>query len=315
MLRHAVRTLVSFVLALAALHTSAADRTCTDEEKAAANKLLFLNQRDQNASVATHLPWGAPTPSGSTSQEKLFAHRDYVIRYSETLRVPLWTGHRLVAKGLNATPDRVNCFRQDPRVDSPKASLPRDYDEPDYDQGHLVPSEDMSHSLSQNVNSFIMSNMAPQYGPFNRIIWNRLEAQVRTWARAYRTLHVVSGSVFDHDGNGQPDAESAAKRMKSRNGDRRVAIPSHFYKIVVRKCSNGDLGSLAFMLPNDKVSHTGAEGLKYLEKHVTSIASIEGATGLEFFRDATANGKIDRTRAHDLWPLKPGVGDPKCGDL
>jgi endonuclease G, mitochondrial len=308
----AVRLAVLCCLSLQWASTAHADdRNCTDDEKAAANKLLFLNQRDKKGSEAKHLPWGTPEPAGATTS--LLAHRDYVVRYSNTLRVPMWTAHRLDAKGLNTTPDRVNCFRQDPRVDSPKAALPGDYDEPDFDQGHLVPSEDLSRNVSQNVNSFVMSNMAPQYGEFNRVIWKRLETQTREWATFYGTVYVISGSVFDWSGNGKPDAEGAAKRMKARNGTKRVAIPSHFYKIVVRKCPKDKLASIAFMLPNEQKSHTGDAGQKYLEEHITSIAKIEAASGLELFRGPAGN-KIDRTDKHAMWPIKPPGTIAACGD-
>ncbi len=281
------------------------DRNCTEAERAKANKWLFLNARDQKASLEKHLPWGAPKRLGASDPETLLVHSNYVIQYDDNLRIPLWVAYRLDARGLNRTPDRVNCFRQDPRINSPKASLPNDYDEPDFDQGHLAPSEDMSHSLNQNVNSFIMSNMAPQYGTFNRGIWKRLEGQARAWTKPRKTLYVISGSVLDHDKDGKPDPASAAKRMKARNGSRRVAIPSHFYKILVYKCRDGSIETLAFLLPHDKASHTGAAGQKYLESHVTSIAKIEAMSGLEFFPALAASRSIDWTLANAFWRLKP----------
>jgi len=283
---------------------SADDRNCTDGERAGADKLLFLNARDQKSSVEKHLPWGAPKSRSTAANKVLLVHWDYVIQYDEDHRVPLWTAYRLDARGLNRTPDRVNCFRQDPRVDSPKASLPGDYDEPQFDQGHLAPSEDMSHNLNQNINSFIMSNMAPQYENFNRVIWKRLETQIRTWAKTRRTVYVISGSVFDHDLDAKPDPASAAKRMKSRSGSKRVAIPSHFYKIVLYKCRDGSVEALTFMLPHDKASHTGAAGQKYLEKHITSIAKIDAVTGWQFLSTLPVAGKFDGTHAHAFWQPK-----------
>ncbi len=283
----------------------AEDRNCTEAERAKADKWLFLNARDQKASLEKHLPWGAPKRSGANVPETLLVHWDYVIQYDESLRIPLWVAYRLDARGLNRTPDRVNCFRQDPRINSPKASLPGDYDEPDFDQGHLAPSEDMSHSLNQNVNSFIMSNMAPQYGTFNRGIWKRLEGQARAWTKPRKTLYVISGSVLDHDQDGKPDPASAAKRMKARNGSNRVAIPSHFYKILMYKCRDGSIETLAFLLPHDKASHTGAAGQKYLEQHITTITNVETMTGLQLFPTLSTHGNIDRTRTKAYWTSKP----------
>ena len=309
-----VSRLVVVLAALWVLPLHAEDRNCTDPEKATADKLLFLNTKDKAAAVERHLPWGVPKAGGSDTV--VLAHWDYVMLYSTTLRVPIWTAHRIEPKGLDTVSGRIECFRQDPRVDSPKATLPGDYDEPDFDQGHLVPSEDLSHRIPENVNSFIMSNMTPQYGPFNRIIWKRLETQARNWAKAYKNVYVISGSIFDSDGDGKPDADGSIKRMKARNGSKRVAIPSHFYKIIVRKCGNGKASTLAFVLPNEKKSHSGSAGAQFLEASRKSIADIEQLTGLEFFRSGEG-AKIERTNAHAMWPLKPAAGASAaadCGD-
>jgi len=281
------------------------DRNCTDQERVAADKWLFLNARDRKSSLEKHLPWGPPNPANDRPHETLLVHWDYVIQYDTNLRVPIWTAYRLDAKGLNKTPDRINCFRQDPRVNSPDASLPSDYDEPQFDQGHLAPSEDMSRNVSQNVNSFIMTNMAPQYGNFNRVIWKRLETHGRTWAKSRKTIYVISGSLFDHNSDHRPDAARDSMRMKARNGSRRVAIPSHFYKILAFKCRDGTLETLAFVLPHDKASHSGPEGQKYLEGRRVSIAEIEAMARVEFFPKVSAAGEFDKRRTQEYWSSKP----------
>jgi DNA/RNA endonuclease G (NUC1) len=83
--------------------------------------------------------------------------------------------YRLDGNGLNRVAGRVECFRQDERLPLAARSRPKDYDEPSFDQGHVAPGEDMSRNIRHNVNSFIISNMAPQYGKFNRVIWRRFE--------------------------------------------------------------------------------------------------------------------------------------------
>jgi DNA/RNA endonuclease G (NUC1) len=84
-------------------------RNCTADEKAAADKQLWLNNTDK------------------------------LIAYSGELRVPIWTAHRLQGKVLGKV-ERVNCFRQDPRLKATAASSPSDYKEPIFDQGHLTPN-------------------------------------------------------------------------------------------------------------------------------------------------------------------------------
>jgi DNA/RNA endonuclease G (NUC1) len=293
-----------------------ANRLCTKAERTHADKWLFLSARDKKLALHKHLPWGSPSPAADLRDQRILIHGDYIIGYHDALRVPLWTAYRLDAAGLNRVSGRIDCFRRDQRLPAQAASIPRDYDEPLFDQGHLAPSEDMSHNIRQNVNSFIMSNMAPQYGNFNRVIWRRLEGQGQQWAKMFRTVHVISGSIFDGDADRNPDDPLAAERVKSRDKNRRmrIAIPTHFFKIVVRNCGDGRFESLAFVLPHESKSRTGTAGLKFLQEHIYSIADIEAVTGLTFFPDIPAESITERTT---MWPemtLKKGAkpATPPC---
>ena len=41
-----------------------------------------------------------------------------------------------------------------------------------------------------------------QHDRFNRGIWARLEGYVRDWAEKKGTIYVITGAVFDRDGDG-----------------------------------------------------------------------------------------------------------------
>lgn len=257
-------------------------RTCTADEKAEAYKKLWLNKRDTTAAINRHLPWGLPENTTSNDRTQVLVQRDYVIGYGLESRVPLWTSHRLNAKGLGKN-ERVDCFRRDPRINAPAASLPSDYKEPIFDQGHLTPNGDMSTGLVPVINSFVMSNMAPQFCQFNRGIWQILEALIRVWVKDKSSLYVVTGSVFDHDGNGQPDANADVPRMKSLNGKERVAVPSHFFTIVIHQQEDGSVDALAFLMPHDLTDVAGDEAIQYLERNLKSIEDIESVAGVKLF--------------------------------
>jgi len=264
---------------------SAADRDCTASERQAANRQLWLNIRDKNIAVRSAALWALPAVDRSDHQRRL-VQRDYVITYDDDLLVPLWTVHRLDPDRLIAM-DRVNCFRQDERLSAPIASRLFDYDEPEFDQGHLVPSADMELSILANVNSFILSNMAPQYEGFNRGTWEALEEQVRTWARSDGDLYVISGSVFDRDENGSRDPDADAERMVANNQTRRVSVPSAFFKIVACHTRDGVTETLAILLPHDQRRRGGAEAYEYFGEHVVALDAIEAVTGVSFAVDRT----------------------------
>lgn len=266
----------------------AAARNCTPDEKAEADKKLWLNKRDTTAAIDRHLPWGLPESNASDGSIQVLAQRDYVIGYDLELRVPLWTAHRLNAKGLGKS-ERVDCFRRDPRIDAPAASLPSDYREPIFDQGHLTPNGDMSTGLVPVINSFVMSNMAPQFCQFNRGVWQILESLIRIWVKDNGPLYVVTGSVFDHDGNGRPDANADVPRMKSTNSKTRVAVPSHFFKIVIHQKDDGTVDALAFLMPHDQTDVAGDEAIQYLERNLKSIEDIEAVVGVKLFPAVEGN--------------------------
>jgi DNA/RNA endonuclease G (NUC1) len=271
-------------------------RNCTPAEKSAADAQLWLNKRDKTASITRNLPWGLPE-SAST---RLLVQRDYVIGYSDSLLVPLWTAHRLASSGLGKE-TRVDCFRRDPRIPAPAASLPSDYDDPIFDQGHMSPNGDMTKTLNTGINSFIMSNMSPQYCQFNRGVWQIFESLVRIWAEEQGTLYVMTGSVFDRDGDGDDlrDPDAVAPRMKSRNKKARVAVPSHFYKILIHRFNDGRVNALAVMMPNDKTNLDGDEAIQYIEDHLIAVADLQKLAGLVLFPDV-ALPMPDRASA--LWP-------------
>ncbi len=278
-------------------------RTCTPDEKAEADKKLWLNKRDTTAAINRHLPWGLPESIASNDTIQVLAQRDYVIGYDLELRVPLWTAHRLNAKGLGKN-ERVDCFRRDPRIDAPAASLPSDYKEPVLDQGHLTPNGDMSTGLVPVINSFVMSNMAPQFCQFNRGVWQILESLIRVWVKDKGPLYVVTGSVFDHDGDGRPDASADVPRMKSSNGKERIALPSHFYKIVIHQRENGTVDALAFLMPHDMTDVAGDEAIQHLEWNLKSIEDIEVVAGVKLF--PAVEGEYP-PKASSLWAFEGAI--------
>jgi endonuclease G, mitochondrial len=289
--------LLLFALAAFAAWTPASAANCTPAERAVADRALRLSTADQSAAVATHLPWGAPRAAAGASNESQLVQRDYVIGYDADLRVPLWTAERVDSARIGKV-DREDCFRADPRLSVPNASTPTDYNEPIYDQGHLAAFANQSSSDVAGHNSFVMSNMAPQTCQFNRGIWQILEGIARLWATEHGTVYVLSGSVFDRDGNGVRDSDASAQRMLSRNGNQRVAVPSAFYKIVTLRRPDGSLATLSIMMPHNTANPNGPAALQYLRDHVTTVAAIERVTGLDLFPSETNLGE-----STTVWPF------------
>ena len=68
-------------------------------------------------------------------------------------------------------------------------------------------------------------------------MWLPLEKLLRSWAVNFTTIHVILGSVLDADRDGERDKD--ADYVHRVGGAKGVAIPSHFYAVVVR-CINDE---------------------------------------------------------------------------
>jgi DNA/RNA endonuclease G (NUC1) len=158
---------------------------------------------------------------------------------------------------------------------------PSDYNEMRYDQGHMANDADMKDDLMEQINTYVMSNMSPQECRFNRGIWLSLEHLTRAWATKYGTIYVTSGGIFDRNNDMRRDDDAKARRMKSRNGKKRVGVPSHYYKIFVRQDGNG-FKSISFLLTHTNRRH----GVKWadvrpdVKRVIKPLAQIEDKADL-----------------------------------
>ena len=127
-----------------------------------------------------------------------------------------------------------------------------------------------------------MSNMAPQLPRLNRDGLKSLETQTRQWVTTYTEAYEFTGPIF-YDPK-EEDAHTANGTVKySTIGKDAVAIPTHFYKIVVVK-DGGKWKSIAFVMPNVSTYQSPY----HLEQYIQSVRWIEQHTGLNFMPALTA---------------------------
>jgi endonuclease G len=296
--RRLVRLALLILLALGGAPAFAFDEPpCTDAQEAEADKWLWLNARDRRISLRQNLPWGAPKPTAPTTKERTLVHWDYVIRHDGDLKVPIWTAERVIGANLGKAA-RSDCFRKDPRLTDAQAAVPVNYDEPIFDQGHMTPSGNMTTSKISVWNSFVMSNMTPQFCQFNRGTWQILEELTRRWAIQRGTIHIVNGSIFDRDNDGARDPDASALLMKPNAGARRVAIPTAFYKVIAHRQPDGTVETLSFLLPHDRIDRDQEEAVGYLTDHIADIADIERLSSTDLLPNA---GQVAQSTA--LWPF------------
>jgi len=194
-----------------------------------------------------------------TSTGEIVKHSHYILSYSEAHEQAEWVAYELTADETIKVVDRNDRFKADPTVSTGSATL-ADYKGSGYDRGHLAPAADMGFSSIAMSESFYMSNMSPQLPAFNRGIWKELESLVRTYAKKYGKIYVVTGGVLN--GSGQTIGNN-------------VTIPTHYYKIILTG-EGENTRMISFLLMNQK--HTAP-----LSKFVVNTDIIEKLTGIDFF--------------------------------
>jgi len=190
----------------------------------------------------------------------IIKHLGYAFQYSEKHEQAFWVGYELTKKETEKAFERTNEFIPDPSVSTGTATV-GDYAKSGYDRGHLAPAADMGWSQQAMAESFYFSNMSPQVPGFNRGIWKNLEEQVRTWAKAYDSIYVVTGPVL--------------KDGLVQLGPNGVSIPKYYYKVILDNTGD-DAKAIGFLMPNEASKEP-------LEKFAVSVDQVEQETGIDFF--------------------------------
>lgn len=167
---------------------------------------------------------------------------------------------------------------------------------PGYDRGHICPSGDRTASKEMNSQTFVMTNMQPQYGEFNGYdksgnngLWLRMENQLRKWAdklSATDTIFVCKGGTIDSETN-----------IITRIGGKLI-VPKYFYMAILRKSSFGYAG-MAFWSEQKNAWRTN----ETLRSHAISIKELEARTGIDFFCNLPddVEAQVEKTFNPSVW--------------
>lgn len=203
---------------------------------------------------------------------------DYVISYDTRNRVPYWVCEHLNDANVTRNPevDRSQCiFHEDFSIHEFFRSENSDYKGSGFDRGHMAAAGNHGLNMRDCRQTFLLSNMAPQVGEgFNRGKWNELEKYCRKKARQYANVYVCTGPLYlprrDDDGKLYVKYQMI--------GQNHVAVPTHFFKVVVSEANTGELELESFLLPNAYIENAVPLSTFYVSTDV-----IERASGLLFF--------------------------------
>jgi endonuclease G len=223
-------------------------------------------------------------------EEKVVKHMAFALSYNEIYEQANWVAYELTGEETNAVVKRGDQFIVDPDIETATAN-DNDYAGSGYDRGHLAPSADMCWSATSMEECFYYSNMSPQVPAFNRGIWKQAEELVRTWAREYQSIYVVTGPVLTAG--------------LTTIGSNAVGVPKYYYKVVLDYRKPGGKG-IAFLMPN-------AGSKQPLQSFAVSIDSAEKFTGMDFFPALPDKEEkaIEQQLDVNAWAWKKAISKPE----
>ncbi|XP_077334801.1 endonuclease G, mitochondrial [Lithobates pipiens] len=228
----------------------------------------------QAASEVSLSPVSGITRFGLPGFTQLKTRQSHMLSYDPRLRGPVWVLEQLNGERIQGMADRSRCnFREDESIHPYHRATNSDFKRSGFDRGHLAAAANHKWSQQAMDETFILSNVYPQNPNLNQNAWNNLEQYCRSLTKSNRNVYVCSGPLF------LPKMEADGKMYVKYQviGTNNVAVPTHFFKVVVLEKFNGEIELRPYVMPNcpvdDKIP---------LEHFLVPIESIERAAGLLF---------------------------------
>ena len=215
---------------------------------------------------------------GFPSLDNIRSFDDFILSYDRKTRTASWVFEHLTPEHVkhNKEVDRSKCdFKPDESIHPFFRADNNDYRKSGYDRGHLAAAGNHKRHQKHLEQTFYLSNISPQVGSgFNRDAWNHLERYVRKLTKIYPNVYVCTGPLY------LPRKETDGKLYVKYEviGDKNVAVPTHFFKIIVGETADKKLEMESYVMPNQVIPSDTP-----LDNYKVPPESIERAAGLLFF--------------------------------
>jgi endonuclease G len=198
----------------------------------------------------------------------------YATGYSEDLMDPLWSAYYCGPEETYPVGSRAKlAFIADTRIPETFRLKSEDYKRPSgsptYDRGHMAPNYAIAsrYGPQAQVETFYMTNIAPQRSTLNQQTWRYLEGKITdTYAPGLKGVWVIVGPVF------------VKQQVTRYNG--KAAMPDGFFCVLLdRDEATGQLKAIALYLKQN------VSGNHKPREFVTTVRALEEHTGLDFFSE------------------------------
>lgn len=208
----------------------------------------------------------------------------YWVGYDEKMQNPAWSAYRLYPAPNDSIGKRPSGFDVDSRTRAKTKSS--SYTRSGYDRGHLAPNYGIARCYGREaqLETFLMSNIAPQRPNLNRKIWRALEMRTaKRYTKRFVEIWIITGPIY----------------FKPRHISRLhegPAVPDAFFKIIFEERPEG-VRAEAFIMPQD------VSGDERLQPYLVSIDAIEELTHLDFCPSLPreAQAELEAEPAKRVW--------------
>jgi endonuclease G len=221
----------------------------------------------------SHYTQEHPLP-GHPVSSFLINRSGYSLAYDARTRNPAWVYEHLTAENIKGDVDRSQfSFKEDESIPQHLRATPADYKGQGLGQGHMAPAADHRSNLNAMNETFYLTNICPQCPQLNREYWSKLERHVRDLTQEYRHVYVITGPLY------LPYQEGKRRFVKYQViGTNDVAVPSHFFKVIMLENRLGKREVRAYLLPNTVITSDTP-----LDTFRTTAQKVEKAAGLLLF--------------------------------
>ena len=197
-----------------------------------------------------------------SDKDRIIEYNGYAVSYDEASRIPVWVAYELTAEEANGAIGRSGkSFRPDEKAKVVQADN-YDYRGSGWSRGHMAPAGDFKWDDGAMWDTFYYTNCCPQDEKLNNGSWNVLENKVRTWARQFGSVYVVTGPIIGQNQGGKIGAHG-------------IVVPDAFFKAVL-VYSNEAYHGIAFVMFNNS-------NPQRLPESYLSINELEELSGLDLF--------------------------------
>lgn len=243
---------------------------------------------------------GVPKNEDTSNPVTILINHGYAAGFSPKYNQPLWVAYQVSNSIRDVNYARFPVFVDDLRLAEANRIGAETFGN-NYDRGHLAPNSAINRQFGKlsQMETFLMSNIAPQHKDLNQGVWKKLEDKIldvypKATAGQYKmnNLWVLVGPIFDEN-----------PEFISRPNGTRIAIPTAFFCILVRpfrrsEDSPGNSNYLTFVF-NQDVPLNSNLSLGF----VTSINAVESRTKLNFLSNLSdlMESRIENAVSERLW--------------